>query len=182
MNGYIWRATGEAELNQLRLESPSIAYIDSFFEAMEEFRAEGLPQISEAVTRDQFAKYVQGLHDLANGINLKKGYIPSKEFWIIDAAGYAGRIILGLTYYPSPSRVGHHVGYAIRPTRRHRGYATLALRHLLDAARKLEIYKLMPTCAADNIASRKVIEHNGGVLLNDPDDLGELRFAIDLST
>jgi predicted acetyltransferase len=162
------------------LVTPSVEYVDSFFAAMEEFRGEGLPQISEWVTRETFPAYVQGLHDLANGVNLKEGYIPSKEFWIVDAEGYAGRIILGLTYSPSPERVGHHVGYAIRPSRRLRGYATLALRLLLSEARGLGITRLMPSCDAENVGSRKVIERNGGVMLNKEVPGEGLRFLIEV--
>jgi predicted acetyltransferase len=136
------------------------------------------------MTEAQFPAYVQRLHDLAAGKNLKDGYIPSKEFWIVDAEGYAGRIILGLSFYPSPERVGHHVGYAVRPSKRRRGYATQALRCLLGEALKRNIYRLMPSCGVDNIASRMVIERNGGVLLpGEPDGSGddrELRFLIDL--
>ena len=149
---------------------------------MEEFRGEGLPQISESVTRETFPAYVQGLHDLANGVNLKEGYIPSKEFWVVDAEGYAGRIILGLTYSPSPERVGHHVGYAIRPSRRLRGYATLALGLLLSEARQLGITRLMPSCDTENVGSRKVIERNRGVLLNEEGSGEGLRYLIELST
>ena len=90
----------------ISLVTPSEEYVESFFEAMAEFRAEGLPQISDSVTRETFPAYVQSLHDLAMGVNLKEAYIPSREFWIVDSEGYAGRIILGLTYYPSPERVG----------------------------------------------------------------------------
>ena len=89
-----------------------------------------------------------------------------------------------LTFYPSPDRVGHHVGYAVRPSKRGKGYATKALQCLLEEARKMKIYKLMPTCGEANLASRKVIERNGGVLLNpmanDEGPQGELRFLIDL--
>jgi len=168
----------------INLETPSEKYIDSFFEAMAEFAVEGIPQVSEDMTREQFPAYVQRLHDQSIGKNLKEGHIPSKEFWIIDDEGFAGRIILGLTYTPSSDRVGHHVGYAVRPSKRRQGYATNALECLLIEARKLDIYKLMPSCGADNVASRKVIEKNGGVLLGDLPDVhpshGELRFLIDL--
>jgi predicted acetyltransferase len=164
----------------MHLELPSEKYIDSFFEAMEEFASEGIPQIAAEMTREQFPQYVQRLHDQAAGKGLKEGHVPSKEFWIIDADGYAGRIILGLTFYPSPERVGNHVGYAVRPSQRRKGYATRALESLLEEARKLQIYKLMPTCGVENVASRKVIEKNRGVLLDGLPNESELRFLIDL--
>ncbi len=166
---------------RITLELPSEAYTESFFEGVTEFASEGLPQMPEGLTRKLFPGYVQRLHDYAIGKNLTEGHIPSKEFWMVDADGYAGRIILGLTYTATPERVGHHVGYAVRPSRRRRGYATAALHLLLDEARKLRIYKLMPSCGTANVASRKVIEANGGVLLNEDNDGRELRFLIDLA-
>ena len=168
------------------LALPSVDFHISFFAAMREFESEGIPQIPPNVTEDQFPVYVQTLHDQSVGKNLKEGYVPSKEYWIVDSNGYAGRIILGLTYYPSPERLGNHVGYAVRPTKRGNGYATHALRLLLDEARNLQIYRLMPTCSTENLASRKVIERNGGVLINPlPNDVSndrELRFLIDLKS
>ena len=165
----------------MRLETPSLAYETSFFAAMHEFRLEGIPQISATLTKSGFPGYIQRLHDQAVGKNLPEGHIPSREYWMVDGDGFAGRIILGLTYYPAPQRVGHHVGYAVRPSKRRLGYATLALRLLIAEARTLGIHHLMPECHEDNIASRKVIESNGGVLLEpDPDhpQSPDLRFLI----
>jgi len=174
----------EPKLNQVSLKLPSVKYQNSFFQAMAEFEEEGSPQIAKEITEAQFPAYVKRLHDQSVGKNLKEGHIPSMEFWLIDADGYAGRIILGLTYTPDPDRVGNHVGYAVRPSKRRLGYATKALQFLIDEARKLKIEKLMPICDEANVASRKVIERNGGVLLdtkpNDPNRYGGLRFVIDL--
>ena len=167
-----------------RLEFPSEKYVESFFGAKAEFVAEGLPGYHASIEREEFAAYLQRLHDHAAGKGLPEGYIASKEFWIIDADGYAGKIILGLSYYPAPERVGHHVGYAVRPSKRGLGYATRALHDLLSEARKLGITKLMPSCGIANVASRRVIERNGGVLLpplpHESIEDRELRFLIDL--
>ncbi|MBC8064377.1 MAG: GNAT family N-acetyltransferase [Chlorobia bacterium] len=175
----------EAGIARITLEPPSEKFQDSFFQAMAEFAGEGNRQVAADMSQEQFPAYVQQLHDQSLGKNLKEGYIPSKEFWIIDADGYAGRIILGLTFVPTPERVGHHVGYAVRPSKRQHGYATKALELLLDEARKINILKLMPECDSTNIASRKVIERNGGVLLdrmpNGEPCEGSLRYIIDLN-
>lgn len=161
----------------MRLEPPSEKYEQSYFAAMAEFAAEGIPQAPPGLT--DFPAYVHRLHDQASGRNLPSGHVPSLELWMIDDDGYAGRIILGLAYYPSPERVGHHVGYAVRPTKRRRGYATQALRNMIEEAKRRNIPTLMPTCGPENHASRRVIERNGGTLLN-PESSSELRFLIDL--
>jgi predicted acetyltransferase len=165
----------------IRLKAPSEEYADSFFEAMAEFAAEGNPQVSASLDQSQFPGYVQRLHELSEGKNLPDGYIPSREFWIIDGDGYAGRIILGLSYTPGPTRLGNHVGYAVRPSKRRRMYATQALEQLISEARRLKFSTLMPVCEATNVASRKVIERNGGVLVESISQDGSLRFLIDLN-
>ena len=58
-----------------------------------------------------------------------------------------------------------HLGYAIVPWKRRRGYATQALRQLLPvAARLTALLRLSATCDSGNLASKAVIEANGGVL------------------
>lgn len=103
------------------------------------------------------------------------------EFWIVDADGFAGRFILGLKYIPTETRLGHHIGCAIRPTKRLRGYASRSMEMVLDEARALGITPLMPECDATNVASQKLIERNGGVKLEAvPGKEGSLRYLIEL--
>jgi len=170
----------------ISLEQPDERYLESYFEALAEFRSEGSIYMPDALTPDQFPAYVRRLHDQSFGKGLPEGHIPSKEFWIVDQDGFAGRIILGLTYIPGPTRFGNHVGYAVRPSKRRKGYATMALSLLLNEARELGVQVLMPTCGSDNLASRNVIEKNGGVLVKSETDdngkVGELRFRIQLKS
>jgi predicted acetyltransferase len=61
-------------------------------------------------------------------------------------------------------RNGGHVGYAVRPAHRRRGYATEILRQSLVVLRALGVERVLVTCDDDNIGSATVIERCGGVL------------------
>jgi predicted acetyltransferase len=58
-----------------------------------------------------------------------------------------------------------HIGYSVVPWKRRRGYATRALRLLLPDARAEGLDYVELTTDADNIASQRVIEANGGELV-----------------
>jgi predicted acetyltransferase len=58
-----------------------------------------------------------------------------------------------------------HIGYSVVPWKQRRGYATLALRLILPLARAEGLPFVELTTDAANIASRRVIEANGGVLI-----------------
>lgn len=61
---------------------------------------------------------------------------------------------------------GGHVAYGIFPEHRGNGYGTLALRLALEKLAEMGISRVLVTCDADNLPSRKVILRNGGVLEN----------------
>lgn len=91
--------------------------------------------------------------------------LPGYRRWIWDSE-FCGSISLrwqpGTTDLP-PHCLGH-IGYAIVPWKRQRGYATRALQLLLPEARREGLAFVELTTDADNIASRRVIEANGGEL------------------
>ncbi len=77
-----------------------------------------------------------------------------------------------------------HIGYAVVPWKQRRGYATAALRSMLDEARKLALPYVEITTDPDNQASQKVILAVGGHLherFNKPPQYGSkpcLRFRV----
>jgi predicted acetyltransferase len=89
--------------------------------------------------------------------------LPSRVFWIFDGA-FCGVINLRFTSGSEalPTYVSGHIGYAIVPWKRRRGYATAALGMILPVAREVGLARVMVTCDANNEASRKVILANGG--------------------
>lgn len=60
---------------------------------------------------------------------------------------------------------GGNIGYGVRPSERGKGYATEILRLALGHARRLGLREVLISCKQTNVASRRVIEKNGGILL-----------------
>jgi len=110
--------------------------------------------------------------------------LPSRLFWLDDGA-FCG--IINLRFVPGsdalPDYVSGHVGYAVVPWKRRRGYASRALALILPVAREVGLGRLEITCDGDNLPSRRVIEKNGGVLIGTRGEEGatKLVFRIDLA-
>ncbi len=87
-----------------------------------------------------------------------------------------------------PSHVLGHIGYSVVPWKRRLGFATQALRLMLDDAAAEGLPFVVLTTDLDNAASQRVIEANGGRLVEqftkDAAYGGScgLRFRIDLPT
>jgi predicted acetyltransferase len=58
-----------------------------------------------------------------------------------------------------------HIGYAVVPWKRNRGYATRALALLLPDTRTEGLAYIELVADADNLPSQRVIERNGGQLI-----------------
>jgi predicted acetyltransferase len=92
------------------------------------------------------------------------GFVPSTTLWWVSADEYLGRIAIRHRLTPNLRDYGGHIGYDVRPSARRRGHATAMLAAALPVAHALGIDPALVTCDEDNIASRKVIEANGGTL------------------
>ncbi len=92
--------------------------------------------------------------------------LPGYSRWMWDGE-FCGTIGLrwqaGTTDLP-PYCLGH-IGYSVVPWKRQRGYATRALQLLLPQASDEGLAYVELITDADNIASRRVIEANGGELI-----------------
>lgn len=92
--------------------------------------------------------------------------LPGHRHWIWDDE-FCGLISFrwqpGTTRLP-PHCLGH-IGYNIAPWKQNRGYATLALSKLLPEVRKKNLEFVEITTDPGNLASQRVIEKNGGVLV-----------------
>jgi predicted acetyltransferase len=177
------------------LSPPTVYVYRSFLAAMAEFRGEGRGDATDqsmigseirefgsswSSTRDGFAAYVHWLRaQVREDAPRPEGYMPSTTLWWIDGADYLGRIAIRHRLTPQLRQVGGHIGYDVRRSARRRGHATAMLQAALPVARALGIESALVTCDVDNIASRKVIEGNGGVMEDQRGD--KLRFWVPTS-
>jgi predicted acetyltransferase len=64
-----------------------------------------------------------------------------------------------------PAHVLGHIGYAVVPWKQGRGYATQALREILKEAKEVGLRYVELTTDLANVPSQRVIDANGGVLV-----------------
>ena len=103
---------------------------------------------------------------LADGTTVPR--LPGYRRWMWDGE-FCGSI--GLRWQPGtealpPTCLGH-VGYSVVPWKQRRGYATAALRQILNEARAEGLRYVEIVTRPDNVPSQRVIEKNGGVLIEE---------------
>jgi predicted acetyltransferase len=164
----------------MRLVWPATEYLASYVAALERgwspdnLRAaatnEELQRI--ATDADRFLASQVDREAAAGPVMLPDGKtvprLPGYKRWIWDGE-FCG--VISLRWQPGtevlPPHCLGHIGYSIVPWKRRLGYATQALRDMLPHAAS-EGLRYVEICAEpDNVASRRVIERNGGVLVEE---------------
>lgn len=149
----------------VELVEPDVRYEASYRAAMREYTAEGRADEGEALeVHPSFASFVEELRDHARGRALPPGWVASDDYWLVDGTIYLGRVQIRHELTAALRRYGGHVGYSIRPRARRQGHGTTALRLALRVCRDLGLGRILITCDEPNVASRRIIEANGGVL------------------
>lgn len=163
----------------------------SFITAMEEFAAEGrgVEGDNTVLARQMrqyghlwpdpggFGEFTKALlADAKETTPRLEGWVPMTTLWWVEGDEFLGRIGIRHRLTSLLVAAGGHVGYDVRPSARRRGHATAMLRASLPVMRELGIESALLTCDRANVASRKVIEANGGVYEDERDGL--LRFWV----
>ncbi|MBH5317641.1 GNAT family N-acetyltransferase [Paenibacillus sp. GSMTC-2017] len=128
---------------------------------------EGENGFVNSLLSDDLEMFYQKLHrniEISQGINLGEGFVPQTLYWFFvdeQPVGYGK-----LRHHLNERLLEHggHIGYAIRPSERKKGYGKLALKELVAKAVEKDINKILLTVNEENTPSRKVIEASNGEL------------------
>ena len=166
---------------------PDSSVRESFLGAVAEFEAEGARQLATMAWRDRWSQTwdtAEGFAEFAAALRADAlpetpradDWVPCTTLWWVDGGTYLGRLSIRRELKGWLADYGGHIGYDVRPSARRRGHATAMLRAALPVAAGLGIDRALLSCDQDNVASRRVIEANGGV----PDGMrmGKLRFWV----
>ena len=163
----------------MKLVVPALDYLDGYKDALQRGWSPDNVRL-EVAAREELvriaedpAAFVASLDDpdakggpVTLGDGSKVPRLPGYRRWIWDGE-FCGSI--GLRWQPGteelpPFCLGH-IGYAVVPWKQRRGYATTALKQMLPAARDEGLRYVVLTTDPDNVASQRVIEANGGRLV-----------------
>jgi predicted acetyltransferase len=129
-------------------------------EELARIKADATAYLSSLIEIADLGQFVQ-LHD---GRTLPR--LSSMRFWIWDGE-YCG--FIRLRRWPGhdnlPPECLGHIGYAVVPAKRRKGYASQALAETLCIARSEGLASVELATDFENTASRRTIERNGGILV-----------------
>jgi len=149
------------ELRQLRPDDE-----ESFRRAVREFEEDpqGVPFAFDYDPAEEFEPYMRRVNAWSLGEGLPEGFVPNSFLVGVVGERIVGRLSLRHELNEDLKAYNGHIGYAVIHSERRKGYATDMLKQSLVLCRELGIHRVLISCDTDNLASRRVIEKQGGVL------------------
>ena len=158
----------EEVMERIKLISPNKCHEASFRRYVLSYQASD--------DASDYQKYEPALIDFDAYLNfLHQGSIPkgqadtwvfTSSFWLIDDQEVVGVVRVRHGFVPFAG----HIGYDVAPIYRRKGYGQIILKLALEKARDLNLESVTLFCTKDNIASKKIIERNGGLHTQDDYD------------
>ncbi len=132
--------------------------IQEFSEANDEYPFEGLG-IFKKVYEKGYEEFYQSLEKNKHINDINPNWANQTSYVLIDSNGHIyGAANIRHELKGKLFEIGGHIGYAIRPSERGKGYGTLQLALLLKKTDELGIEKALITCRENNLGSKKTMQ------------------------
>lgn len=154
---------------EIKLELPAPQHKKAADAFKKEFFNAGETVINGSALLDQmdYAAWLENTARNSRPDTVRKDWVVATTFF---AVRHSDQRIIGMIDVRHSldnaflSCYGGHIGYAVRPSERRRGYATQMLQLALSYAKSLGLQSVMLGCYSENTASVKTIKKCGGVL------------------
>lgn len=153
----------------MELIKPTAEYGESYMKAVQEFEDEGrtgfwnhdrVPASAE--------EYIERTKKDERGEDLPENWVPSTTYWLVDEGEFIGHINIRHELNDNLKQQGGHIGYAVRPSERGKGYGKKLLELGLEKAKnEIGIKNILLTCDTGNTPSLKLIEGTGAKFENE---------------
>lgn len=156
-------------MERLILQAPTLAHKQEAEALKQEFFAHGEPVINGSALFDQmdYEPWLDHVAQYSSAETVGSDWVVSSTFFALRPTDGKLLGMIDIRHnleHPFLTQYGGHIGYAVRPTERRKGYATQMLRQGLQFARSIGLNRVMLGCYADNVPSVKTITACGGVL------------------
>ncbi|MFW6311278.1 MAG: GNAT family N-acetyltransferase, partial [Nanoarchaeota archaeon] len=135
-------------MSNSKLVEPTVKYKEEYIEMVEEWKESNEKIIPWVLKMDytDFEVMVTYFKNQKEGIQLKEGWVPNSTYWYIVDHKIVG--VINIRHYLTSQlqRIGGHIGYGVRPSRRRKGYGTEMLKHALKKAKEIGINEALITC------------------------------------
>ena len=138
-----------------------------YYEVLEDFLSHGehIDAFGIGYENEDFDVLLRRLKENEMGVDLQEGFAPNSTYYLRSEDGrILGLFNLRHSLSPELQNDGGHIGYAIRPGFRGKGYSHEILRLGLQIASGRKKEKIMLSVASNNTRSISVIEKQNGIL------------------
>ena len=154
---------GSSQL-MITLRRPAPDDEDAFLKARSAVPADNPTFLRDYRQDMTYVDFLRVLEDHRAGRGLPPDVAPSSFLFAFDHGRIVGRASIRHRLTPQLGKIAGHIGYAVLPEFRNRGYATQILQASVRFAHnELRLDRVLVTCDDDNAASIRVIEKNDGV-------------------
>jgi predicted acetyltransferase len=113
---------------------------------------------------EDFAKYLVELEERKT--SPREGFVPVTRYFLFLNSKIAGYVDCRWSLTETTLQYGGHIGYDIAPSFRGKSLSKELLKFGLEQYKNRGYEKVLLTVDEDNVASKKIIEKNGGAMEN----------------